>query len=124
MNIPESHHHCIYKDFRFDAAHYLPLVPHGHKCGGMHGHTYRVRVWCRGAIDVHGMIVDYADIAEAVNKVLEMIDHCVLNEIPGLGNPTTEILASWLYDQLKQGMPELYCIEVAESSTTGCVYEP
>lgn len=112
----------IYKDFHFDAAHYLPFIPEGHKCGRMHGHTYRVRVWCLGAIDSRGMIVDYADIAAAVNEVLELIDHRVLNEIPGLGNPTTEILAPWLYNQLKPGMPELFRIEVAESATTGCVY--
>ena len=50
----------IWKDFHFDAAHWLPHVPEGHKCGRMHGHTYRVRVWCRGAINDRGMIVDYA----------------------------------------------------------------
>ena len=64
------------------------------------------------------------DIATAVNEVLELIDHRVLNEIPGLGNPTTEILAPWLHDQLKPGMPKLFRIEVAERATTGCLYEP
>jgi 6-pyruvoyltetrahydropterin/6-carboxytetrahydropterin synthase len=70
------------------------------------------------------MIVDYADIAAAVNEALALIDHRVLNEIPGLGNPTTELLAPWLFDQIKSGMPQLFRIEVAESATTGCVYEP
>jgi len=46
-------------------------------------HTYRVRVWCRGVIDDRGMIIDYAEIAEKVGAVLAMIDHRVLNEVPG-----------------------------------------
>lgn len=29
----------IYKQFTFDAAHFLPNVPEGHKCANMHGHT-------------------------------------------------------------------------------------
>jgi len=55
--------------------------------------------------------------------VLARIDHRVLNEIPGLGNPTTEILAPWLFEQITVNLPELFRIEVAESATTGCVYE-
>lgn len=113
----------IWKDFHFDAAHWLPRVPERHKCGRMHGHTYRVRVWCRGAIDAGGMIVDYAVIGQKVGAVLARIDHRVLNEVPGMGNPTTEILAPWLFEQIKVDLPELFRIEVAESATTGCVYE-
>ena len=113
----------IWKDFHFDAAHWLSRVPIEHKCSRMHGHTYRVRVWCRGAIDPAGMIVDYAAIGEAVGAVLAKIDHRVLNDVPGLGNPTTESLAPWLFEQIKVNLPELFRIEVAESATTGCVYE-
>ena len=32
----------ICKTFTFDAAHQLHLLPEGHKCRRMHGHTYRV----------------------------------------------------------------------------------
>ena len=113
----------IWKDFHFDAAHWLPCVPEVHKCGRMHGHTYRVRVWCRGEINDQGMIVDYAVIADKVGAVLAMVDHRVLNEIAGLGNPTTEILAPWLFEQIQVDLPGLFRIEVAESATTGCVYE-
>ena len=112
----------IWKDFHFDSAHWLPHVPEGHKCRRLHGHTYRVRVWCRAAID-QGMIVDYAVIAEKVGTVIDRIDHRVLNEVAGLENPTTEILAPWLFQQIKADLPELFRIEVAESATTGCVYE-
>ncbi len=112
----------IYRDFHFDAAHRLPFVPEGHKCGRMHGHTYRLRVWCRGPINAEGMVVDYAVIAEKVGVVLDRVDHRVLNEVPGLENPTTEVLAPWLFEQIRSVLPEVSRVEVAESATTGCVF--
>ncbi len=30
----------IYKEFMFEAAHKLPYVPDGHKCGRLHGHSF------------------------------------------------------------------------------------
>ena len=33
----------IWKEYSFEAAHYLPRVPAGHKCSRMHGHSYVVR---------------------------------------------------------------------------------
>ncbi len=116
--------HRIYKDFHFDAAHWLPGVPDTHKCHRLHGHTYRLRVWCAGEVGESGMIVDYAEIATAVRPVLGRVDHRLLNDVPGLENPTTEVLAAWFYDELKRRLPELAGIEVAESATTGCLYEP
>lgn len=114
----------IYKDFTFDSAHFLPLVDDGHKCKRLHGHTYRLRVWCCGPIGERGWIVDYADIALAVRPVLGTLDHCLLNDVPGLENPTTEHLAPWIYERVKPALPALTTIEVAESATTGCVFEP
>jgi 6-pyruvoyltetrahydropterin/6-carboxytetrahydropterin synthase len=114
----------IYKDFTFDSAHFLPLVEDGHKCKRLHGHTYRLRVWCSGPVNECGWIVDYAEIAAAVRPVLDALDHRLLNEVPGLENPTTENLARWTYDRVKPLLPALDAIEVAESATTGCVFEP
>lgn len=114
----------IYKDFMFDAAHLLPQVEEGHKCKRLHGHTYRLRVWCSGPVNEFGWVIDYADIAAAVHPVLDALDHRLLNAVPGLENPTTENLAPWIYDRLKPVLLPLTRIEVAESSTTGCVFEP
>ncbi|EEW8595914.1 6-carboxytetrahydropterin synthase, partial [Escherichia coli] len=30
----------LFKDFTFEAAHRLPHVPQGHKCGRLHGHSF------------------------------------------------------------------------------------
>lgn len=108
----------ISKTFDFDAAHFLPKVPEDHKCRRMHGHTYRAEVICAGELDERGMVCDYAEIAVAWAPIHDMLDHRVLNEIPGLENPTTEILAPWILERL--GMRSLVAVRVYESSTTWC----
>lgn len=112
----------IAKTFDFDAAHFLPLVPDGHKCKRMHGHTYRVEIACVGARDERGMVCDYAEIAEAWAPLHAVLDHHVLNEIAGLENPTTENLAPFILAELRRLAPKLpiYSVRVYESSTTWC----
>lgn len=117
----------INKEFDFDAAHFLPHVAEGHKCGRMHGHTYRVQLELAGDIDPHtGWFIDYADIAAAWAPLNAVLDHYVLNEIPGLENPTTEKLVHWILRQLQKnhlGTPFwtfLRKVRVYESSTTYC----
>lgn len=113
----------IYKDFHFDAAHWLPRVPEGHKCRCLHGHTYHVRVWCSGPLDERGFVVDYAEIGNEALRLLNEVDHRCLNELPGLENPTTERLAQWFWDRLKPALPRLCSVEVRESDSTGCICE-
>lgn len=112
----------IAKAFDFDAAHRLPKVAPSHKCARMHGHTYRVEIVCRGELDERGMVVDYAEIAEAWAPIHEMLDHRVLNDVPGLENPTTEILAPWILERLVGGplAGVVISVKVFESSTTWC----
>ncbi len=38
----------LFKDFTFEAAHRLPHVPEGHKCGRLHGHSFMVRLEISG----------------------------------------------------------------------------
>ena len=39
------------RTFRFEAAHRLPMVPPGHKCHRVHGHSYVVDVFVAGDVD-------------------------------------------------------------------------
>lgn len=113
----------ICKQFDFDAAHWLPHVCAGHKCGRLHGHTYRVDIILEGRpTDYEGWFIDYADIAAAWAPIHEMLDHRCLNEIPGLMNPTTEVLTPWILRSLNTGAlsPFLVGVRVYESSTTWC----
>jgi len=110
----------ISKTFDFDAAHFLPHVADGHKCKRMHGHTYRVEVLAEGEPDERGMVVDYAELAAAWAPIHDIIDHRTLNEVPGLENPTTEILAPWMLERFWRSVPQVVAVRVYESSSTWC----
>jgi 6-pyruvoyltetrahydropterin/6-carboxytetrahydropterin synthase len=116
-------HMEIYKEFSFDSAHFLPNVPEGHKCRNMHGHTYRLRVFIQGEIDPHyGWIMDFKDLKDVVGKVIDVLDHKLINDIPGLENPTAEIITKWIWQEIKPLLPLLSRIELYETPTTGVLY--
>ncbi len=115
----------ITKQFTFDAAHWLPEVPPGHKCKRLHGHTYRIVLGVEGDLDpALGWVIDYGEISRACKPLLEELDHHCLNEIPGLENPTAEHLAVWVYERLKPGLPLLADVMVRETPSTSAVYRP
>ena len=114
----------IYKQFSFDAAHFLPAVPEGHKCGNMHGHTYMLTVFIEGHPDEKsGWIIDYGDLKKKIKPVIELLDHHLMNDIPGLENPTSENLAIWLWNMIKPLVPELKKIELKETPSSCVIYE-
>ena len=113
----------IYKDFTFEAAHLLPNVPVGHKCARLHGHSFMVRVVVAGDIGQDsGWIMDFTDIKTAFKPIEQELDHYYLNDIEGLENPTSEILAQWIWIRLKMSLPLLSRIEIKETCTSGCIY--
>ena len=113
----------LYKDFRFEAAHRLPNVPEGHKCARLHGHSFLVRLTISGDVDPKtGWLMDFDDIKNAFAPLLDQLDHYYLNAVPGLENPTSEILAKWIWDRLKPNLPELAAVEIRETCTVGCTY--
>lgn len=113
----------IYKEFSFDSAHFLPNVPEGHKCKNMHGHTYRLKVVIEGEPDpVFGWIMDFKELKDAVNPVIDQLDHKLINDIQGLENPTAENITIWIWKQIKPLLPLLSRIELFETPTTGVIY--
>ena len=114
----------IFKEFRFEAAHRLPHVPPGHKCARLHGHSFVIAIHVQGEVGAEsGWIMDFADIKKAFDPIHARLDHHYLNEIPGLDNPTSEVLARWIWRELKPNLPELSRIVVRETCTSGCVYQ-
>jgi 6-pyruvoyltetrahydropterin/6-carboxytetrahydropterin synthase len=112
----------LFREFTFEAAHRLPQVPAGHKCARLHGHSYRVEVQVRGEVGADtGWVLDFADLSEAFRPVREQLDHYYLNDIEGLANPTSEVLARWIWDRLAATLP-LSAIVVRETCTSGCIY--
>lgn len=115
----------ITKSFSFDAAHFLPRVPEDHKCRRLHGHTYEVEVALEGPLDPGlGWVVDYGDVSRVVDPVIRELDHRCLNDLPGLENPTAEVLAAWLFGRLAPALPQLADVTVRETPRTSATYRP
>jgi 6-pyruvoyltetrahydropterin/6-carboxytetrahydropterin synthase len=114
----------IFKEFTFEAAHRLPLVPQGHRCSRLHGHSYKVEIHVQGPVSAAtGMLMDFADVKAAFQPLLERLDHYYLNDIDGLDNPTAESLTVWIWDRLKPTLPSLCAVLVKETCTAGAIYE-
>jgi 6-pyruvoyltetrahydropterin/6-carboxytetrahydropterin synthase len=114
----------IYKEFSFEAAHLLPNTPDGHKCRRLHGHSYRVEVHVDGPLQKGTeWVCDFNDLRVAWSPLHEQLDHHYLNEVEGLANPTSEVLARWIWRQLKPRLPILSKVIVKETCTSGCIYQ-
>ena len=114
----------IFREFTFEAAHLLPKVPPGHKCARLHGHSFRVRIHVRGPVpEETGWILDFADLKTAWEPLHVQLDHRYLNEVEGLENPTSEVLAHWIYARLLPALPGLVRVVLHETCTAGAIYE-
>jgi 6-pyruvoyltetrahydropterin/6-carboxytetrahydropterin synthase len=113
----------IFKDFRFEAAHYLPNVPDSHQCRRMHGHSYRLRITIEGQVgEQSGWVMDFGDIKNVVNPLIGTLDHQCLNDIPGLENPTAENVAIFIWNKLKPLLNNLMEVRLHETEGSGCIY--
>ncbi|PCJ21717.1 MAG: 6-carboxytetrahydropterin synthase QueD [Gammaproteobacteria bacterium] len=113
----------IFKDFTFEAAHFLPNVPDDHKCKRLHGHSYLIRICVAGPVgEDTGWVMDFAELKQQFSPILDQLDHYYLNDIKGLENPTCENIARWIWEKLKPNLPQLSRIEIKETCTSGCSY--
>ena len=113
----------IFKEFQVEAAHRLPNLPDTHKCSRLHGHSFRIAVHVSGEPgEDTGWVMDFADIKRAFQPLFDRLDHHYLNEIEGLENPTSEVLARWVWDRLAPTLPGLSKVVVRETCTAGCIY--
>ena len=112
----------IVQSFRFEAAHFLPNVPEGHRCKRIHGHSYRIDVHVEGEVDPQsGWVVDFFDVEAAFTPVFSALDHQLLNDIEGLENPTAEHIAVWVWEHL-EGLSGLSCVTVHETELSRAIY--
>lgn len=118
-----NHNAEIFREFTFEAAHRLPNVPEGHKCSRLHGHSYVASVHVTGPVGGEtGWVQDFGDIKAAFKPLENQLDHHYLNDVAGLENPTSEVLAKWIWDRLVDELPNLSEVRVRETCTSGCVY--
>lgn len=91
----------VSRTYYFDAAHKIECFGQGHKCGRLHGHTWRVEIFVEGQIiEKTGIVLDYYEIDKAWKPVFKALDHTYLNDVPDLGIPSTENIASYIWWRL------------------------
>lgn len=114
----------ISKTYMFDAAHRIKDLPFGHKCGDLHGHTYRVTVHCGSdKLNDLGMVVDYHMLDEYAKPVIERLDHSSLNTF--IRQPTAENIARWIFNQIEYSKPGIaFRVDVSETPSTLATYQP
>lgn len=117
------HHVRLVHEFKFESAHLLPKVPKGHKCARLHGHSFKVELTVAGETNPEtGWFIDFSDLHEAWQPLHDLLDHHYLNEVPGLENPTSEVLAKWIWDKLKPRLPSLDQVTLFETCDARCEY--
>lgn len=111
------------RTYRIEASHVLPKAPPESECARLHGHSWTVEVHVAGEIDREaGWLIDYGDIDDAWEPIHRRLDHRHLNDIEGLDNPTSELLAVWIWDRLEPELPGLRAVVVHETCTARCTY--
>ena len=113
----------ITKAAHFDAAHYIEQGPADHRYRKLHGHSFKVELVVSGEVGADsGWVMDFADVKRAFQPLYDQLDHHYLNDIEGLDNPTSERLATWIWERLKPTLPLLSAVVVHETCTSGCRY--
>lgn len=114
------------KKFSFEAAHFLPN--HDGKCARLHGHSWKGSVILEDNELItqgpkSGMIADFADISKVIDTIVEdHLDHFCLNSTLPMVSPTSEEVAQWLYEMIKEYLPQLVAVVIEETCTSACTY--
>jgi 6-pyruvoyltetrahydropterin/6-carboxytetrahydropterin synthase len=111
------------QEFGFDAAHYLGNGAAENR--RLHGHSFYAEVTLRGQADpATGFLRDLGEVDAALKAIRETLDHRLLNDIDGLGVPTLENLARYIYTRARQVLPEVVRVRLRRPSYgQSCVYE-
>jgi 6-pyruvoyltetrahydropterin/6-carboxytetrahydropterin synthase len=114
----------IVKSMSFDAAHFLSHDPNARPYARLHGHSFTMEIVIEGEPQAEtGWVVDFGDVAEALEELHDTLDHRLLNEIEGLERPTLENICKWAATRLKPQFPGLAEVRVSRKSIgESCVY--
>lgn len=93
VDIDKDNNAHIWRRFRFEAAHQLPNVPDGHQCGRMHGHGFEVILHANQQLAGKDIGIDFDQLKVHWQILHDQLHMNCLNDLPGLENPTSEVLA-------------------------------
>ncbi|OGF52333.1 MAG: 6-carboxytetrahydropterin synthase QueD [Candidatus Firestonebacteria bacterium GWA2_43_8] len=111
----------------FASAHYLR--GYKGKCERVHGHNYRVMITVKAKVlNKIGLAVDFTELKVELKKVMEILDHNLLDELPYFKkiNPSAENIAKYIYDSLSKPLKarkvKLYKVTVWETARASASY--
>ena len=108
---------------RFESARKLIKVPAGHPCGNIYGLSFKLDIHVRGSLDNEtDWVIDFDEIEKKFESIKKQIDHNYLNDIKGLENPTTEIMITWIWNELKPTLPSLTKLVLKENEKSRVIY--
>jgi len=113
----------VWRRFEFQAAHRLPNVSIGHKCGRMHGHGFAVILHANMAAGANPISIDYDHLDRIWSPLQRELNFRCLNDIDGLDNPTSENLSAWLWRRIKPELPQLSWVSVFETRSCGANFD-
>lgn len=113
----------VWRRYRFESAHRLPNVRPGHKCGRVHGHGFEVLLHADQEAGGSDLSIDYDLLDQLWAPIHAQLDHTFLNDIPGLENPTSELIARWIWVQMKPTLSALSWVTVYETASCGAQYD-
>jgi len=119
---PQAHAH-VWRRYTLQAAHRLPNVRPGHKCGRMHGHGFAIVLHADRNQDLHDPSLSAERLDESWAPIHAELDHACLNDIAGLDNPTSEMLSAWIWRRLKPQLPQLSWVTVYETANCGAHFD-
>lgn len=113
----------ITQQFTFDAAHQLAAGAEENK--RIHGHSFYAEVTLRGPADRdNAWVRDFGEVNAVLSVLRDELDHRLLNEVEGLGTPTLENLARFIFRRAKARLPEVCRVKLSRPSYgQSCVYE-
>jgi len=100
----------------FSAAHHL--LNYDGECENQHGHNWKVEAFAQGeTLNKSNLLIDFKILKKGLNKVLDELDHTDINELEEFKgvSPSSEILSKYIYEKLKETIPEITKISVWET---------
>lgn len=107
----------------FSSAHHL--LNYCGECENQHGHNWKVEVYARGkTLDKSNILIDFKVLKSKLNKVMAYLDHTDINTLPEFENvsPSSEIISKFIYDRLKEDLPQIHKVCVWETERARASY--
>lgn len=123
VDLDAAEHAHLWRRYSLQSAHRLPHVPAGHQCGRMHGHGFEILLHADQDLGSKPLGTDYDLIDELWAPIDAELNFACLNDVPGLENPTSELIAAWIWNRLKPALPELSWVTVYETAQCGANYD-